>query len=209
MPVIIHTRTGVCRKYETFDHAYLWIREQDDKLKYLFTGPGDFNRIQSRGREVLWGRLKDWSRFRWNEDRVPGWDDFACADTSRQNQLLWSVVNNIADPVTIAPPWLGNRRRRQGTVIDLDRCKELLDEGQWLMIDLHAPWVPPRMRKPPHQLKIIVQELLINDNGFMNDKQLESLMEAFMTVKNMKATQSCWRIFRYYRPILEQMKVLR
>jgi hypothetical protein len=208
MPVIIHTRTGVCRKYETFDHAFLWLREQDDKLKYLFSGPDDFVRIQSKGREVLWPRLKDWSRFRWNEDRVPKWDDFICTDVGDQNRILWRVVNNIADPVKASPPWL-HGRGKQGTIIDLDRCKSLLDEGQWLMIDLHALWVPPRMRKPPHQLKIIVQELLINDNGFMNDKQLESLMEAFTTVKNMKATQSCWRIFRYYRPILEQMKVLR
>lgn len=77
------------------------------------------------------------------------------------------------------------------------------------MMDLHSPWAKPRVRRPPHQLKVIVQELLINDNAFMNETQFENLMGAFTTLKAMKTQQSCWRIFRYYRPILEQLGILR
>jgi hypothetical protein len=208
MPVILHTRTGVCRKHETFDAAWMWLREQDQNEKYLFCGPDDFERVSARGREVLLPRLRQWSQFRWGEDRVPQWGDFSPLDRVRQNQTLWNVVNKIADVVSISPPWLSGRTK-QGNIVDLERCKELFLAKEWEMMDLHAPWAKARVRKPPPQLRGIVKELMINDNGFMNDAQLETLMRSLPAIMSVRSKQDSWRIFRYYRPILEQLKILR
>lgn len=204
MPVVIHTRTGVCRGFGNFDLAYLWLREQPQNEKYIFTAPEDFQRINVKGREILIPRLSWWSQFRWGEDRVP--QDLLEKDQETQNKLLWYTVNLIADPVTRAPPWLS---RGEGTMIDLDLCKELLKQDKWKIIDVKYPDYEPRLKRPGRQLRAIVQELLFNDNGFLREPQLEKLMSSSDVIDAFKTRQDGWRIFRYYRPVLEQLRILR
>lgn len=94
-------------------------------------------------------------------------------------------------------------------MIDLDLCKELLKQDKWKIIDVKYPDYEPRLKRPGRQLRAIVQELLFNDNGFLREPQLEKLMSSSDVIDAFKTRQDGWRIFRYYRPVLEQLRILR
>jgi len=210
MPVIIHTRTGTCRSFKNYDLAFLWLQERKDHLKYLFTEPNDFNRIGNAGREVLYPRLEDWADWRWRgrgktPKRLIHWHDFVGRGRDEQNKYLWSATNHIADPVTVPPQWMGG----QGLTIDLDRCRELMLQKKWVMMDLKAPNHPPRERYPAKQLTEMVKLLETEDRTYLTEGQLQELVQSYTATKMLDTRQDNWRIFRYYRPILEQLKVLR
>lgn len=206
MPVIITTQTGICRSYKNFDLAFLWLNNRESLLKYLFQGPDDFNRINPRGREILWPRLKDWSVFRWKEDKLESWETFIAKDLAAQNKVLWAVANKISDPVTVRPQIMGNENSIE---VNLERCDKLLSQTEWMMIDIRAPELPIRMRKPSTQLKVIVKTLLLNDVTYTSETELEITMTSYEMSRALKTRQSTWRIFKYYRPALEQLGVIK
>jgi hypothetical protein len=184
----------------------LWLRNREDHLKYMFQGPDDFNRLNARGREILWPRLQDWSMFRWKENRVGNWEEFSRLDVQMQNRRLWQIVNQIADPVTVRPQFFMSENDVE---INLELCDQLLGKSEWNMIDVKSPQFPSRMRKPGFQLKAIVKALLLNDRIYTTENELEIIMTTTEMSRVLKTRQSTWRIFRYYKPVLEQLGVLR
>lgn len=206
MPIIITIQTGTVRHYPNWDLAYLWLRKRYSNLKYLFCGPEDFSRISDKTREELWPKFKEWSLFRWKKDLVPSWETFIAQPPDERNRLLWIVTNNIADRVTVVPPFLDSDTT---LYVDLERCEQLLKEREWVMIDVRAPELKPRLRKPADQMRIIVEELLGNNEAYVTDEELEVLMVSELMSRRMKTRQSTLRIFRYYRPVLESAGVLR
>ena len=206
MPVVITPETGVVRHYENYDLAFLWLRKRVSNLKYLFSGPDDFKRITQKTREDIWPKFKDWSMFRWKEDRVPSWETFSVQPPDNQNRLLWIVTNNIADRVPVVPPFLDSDTT---IYVDLERCDELMKLQEWVCLDVRAPVLRPRLRKPAWQMRVIGETLQAHDEGYMIEEELELLMVSEIITRRMKTRQSTLRIFRYYRPVLEQLGVLR
>lgn len=206
MPVNITTITGTCRKFENFDLAFLWLRCRKDHLKYMFTCPDDFNRFTERAIEIMWPRFQEWSMFRWKEDRVGDFAKFRQLHRESQNKYLWQMVNRIADPVHVRPQF---NMSKDGVEIDLELCDRLLGLTEWDMIDVKAPELPSRMRKPAHQLRSLVRALLLNDQVYTSETELEIIMTTSEMSRALKTRQEAWRIFRYYRTVLEKLGVLR
>lgn len=206
MPVNITTITGTCRSFKNFDLAFLWLRRREDHLKYMFQGPDDFNRLTPKAREILWPRFKEWSLFRWLEDHVGEWEEFRSLSEEEQNRYLWRMVNRIADPVTVRPQFF---MTGDGIEVDLERCDKLLGMAEWNMIDIKAPQFPSRPRRPGYQLRAIVKALYLNDEVYTTETTLKIIMITEEMSRAMKTRQDTWRIFRYYRPVLEQLGVLR
>lgn len=206
MPVVITPETGTVRHYENYDLAFLWLRKRYSNLKYLFTCPEDFGRWNMTQREEIWGKFEKWSWFRWKEDRVPDFFLFQSKSLEEQNRMLWVLTNNIADRVTVVPPFLDSDST---LFVDLEVCELLMKQQEWVCLDVRAPQFPPRLRKPAWQMKVVVETLLANDEAYLTEEELEILMVSEIITRRMKTRQSTLRIFRYYRPVLEQLGVMR
>jgi hypothetical protein len=58
-------------------------------------------------------------------------------------------------------------------------------------------------------MRVIVETLQAHDESYITDEELELLMVSEIITRRMKTRQSTLRIFRYYRPVLEQLGVFR
>ena len=210
MPILLHTRTGICRSFKSYDLAFMWVHERREHEKYIFTGPDDFNWMSSSDRKVLYPLLEDWADWRWRGRGKPQkslipYSVFADRSREGQNGYFWRAVNDIADPVTVSPHWISGG----GVIIDLDKCNELLLQKKWVSLDVKAPHLPPRERYPAHQMVDIVKALRAKDETYMTEETLEKFIRSYSVTKILDTRQDNWRIFRYYRPVLEQLGVLR
>lgn len=206
MPVIVTIRTGTCRYYENYDLAFLWLGRQHRRANEIYCGPNDFKQWGLRQREEIWPLFREWSWFRWKEDRIPNWNEFVFKTQEEQNKMLWVIVNNIADRVHVTPKIYATEETLQ---IDLDLCSRLLKEREWILIDVRAPQFPARMRKPAWQMEAIVQAFVENDEMYLTEDDLTVLVQSERMVRRMKTRQDPERIFRYYRPVLEAAGVIK
>ncbi len=198
MYVVFFARTGTARKFESYNLAQanypnmpILAQPRDIPADYAITWY-----------ELLFEWVDSAGTFKHGTDRVtyipnasihPKPRVVETKTPSYAQEAFWKLAVAAASPVSVHNQGGKRGKSPSSYAVDLPRANSVLASQE----------------KMPAQAKAIIQFLVEQEFDFYTKEEMQKLCNHYRFIAAMKTQQDPWRIFRYYRPLLQSLGVLK